>query len=61
MSMDEKAWRSFIIGWTHPVVRNAEGKEIGPTSEDPWDMAKKLAANYNSKELNAIFSGVDNN
>ena len=48
-SLNEKVWQVVEIGWTKP-------KEA-PTN---WDDAKIKATNFNSRELNAIFSVVTN-
>ena len=42
-------WQAIEIGWTKP-------KEA-PTD---WDDAKIKATNFNSKELNVLFSAVTN-
>ena len=48
-SLDEKVWQVVEIGWTKP-------KEA-PVDQDE---AKIKAANFNSRELNALFSVVTN-
>ena len=48
-SLDKKVWQAIEIGWTKP-------KEV-PAD---WDEAKIKAANFNSRELNALFSAVTN-
>ena len=48
-SLDKKVWQAIEIGWTKP-------KEA-PTD---WDDAKIMAANFNSRVLNALFSAVTN-
>ena len=47
--LNEKVWQAMEIGWTKP-------KEV-PAN---WDNAKIKAANFNSRELNALFSVVTN-
>ena len=48
-SLDEKVWQVMEIGWTKPTEAPAG-----------WDDAKIKAANFNSRELNALFSAVTN-
>ena len=48
-SLDEKVWQAIEIGWTKP-------KEV-PAN---WDEAKFMAANFNSRALNALFSAITN-
>ena len=48
-SLDEKVWQVVEIGWTKPKEAPAD-----------WDDAKIKAANFNSRDLNALFSGVTN-
>ena len=48
-SLDEKVWQTVEIGWTKPKDAPAD-----------WDEAKIKVANFNSRELNALFSVVTN-
>ena len=48
-SLDEKVWQAVEIGWTKPTKALAD-----------WDDAKIKAVNFNSRALNALFSGVTN-
>ena len=48
-SLDEKVWQVVEIGWTKPKEALAD-----------WNEAKIKAANFNSRELNALFSAVTN-
>ncbi|CAM8994227.1 unnamed protein product [Rhodiola kirilowii] len=59
-SLDERAWRAVMIGWTEPMMVNSEGA-IMPKPEALWSEADDVAAVGNSKALNAIFYGVDEN
>ncbi|CAM8910641.1 unnamed protein product [Rhodiola kirilowii] len=59
-SLDEKAWRAVLVGWTEPTMANPEGVTV-PKREALWTDADEKAAAGNSKALNAIFSGVDEN
>ncbi|CAM8880345.1 unnamed protein product [Rhodiola kirilowii] len=59
-SLDERAWRAVMIGWTEPMMANPEGA-VMPKSEALWSEVDDVAAVGNSKALNAIFYGVDEN
>ncbi|CAM8999223.1 unnamed protein product [Rhodiola kirilowii] len=59
-SLDEKAWRAVLVGWTEPMMANPEGV-VMPKPEALWSEADDVAAVGNSKALNAIFYGVDEN
>ncbi|CAM8932142.1 unnamed protein product [Rhodiola kirilowii] len=59
-SLDERAWRAVMIGWTVPMMANPEGI-VMPKPEALWSEADDVAAVGNSKALNAIFYGVDEN
>ena len=48
-SLDKKVWQAMEIGWTKSKEAPAD-----------WDDAKIKAANFNSRDLNALFSGVTN-
>ena len=48
-SLDEKVWQAVEIGWTKPKEASTD-----------WDEAKIKAANFNSRELNALFNAVTN-
>ena len=49
-SIDEIVWDAVDVGWTRPEV-----------AKSTWDKAALVAANANSKALNAIFCGVSPN
>ncbi|CAM8987200.1 unnamed protein product [Rhodiola kirilowii] len=59
-SLDERAWRAVMIGWKEPMMANPEGA-VMPKPEALWSEADDVAAVGNSKALNAIFYGVDEN
>ncbi|CAM8982419.1 unnamed protein product [Rhodiola kirilowii] len=59
-SLDERALRAVMIGWTEPMMANPEGA-VMPKPEAPWSEADDVAAVGNAKALNAIFYGVDEN
>ena len=46
-SIDDTAWDAVEVGWTRPEA-----------AKSTWDKAALVAANANSKALNAIFCGV---
>ncbi|CAM8902854.1 unnamed protein product [Rhodiola kirilowii] len=59
-SIDEKAWRAVLVGWTQPLMANTEGiMVIKP--EALWTDADEKAFVGNAKAVNAIFSGLDEN
>ena len=49
-SIDESVWDAVDVEWTSPEV-----------AKSTWDKAALVAANANSKALNAIFCGVSPN
>ena len=48
-ALDEKVWQAVEVGWVKPKEASVD-----------QDEAKIKAANFNSRALNAIFSGVTN-
>ena len=46
-SIDDAVWDAVEVGWTKPEA-----------AKSTWDKATLVAANANSKALNAIFCGV---
>ncbi|KAK2362825.1 gag-protease polyprotein [Trifolium repens] len=59
-SMDQKAWRAIITGWNHPIVPAEDGSSI-LKGEGDWTPDEEAESNSNSKALNVIFNGVDEN
>jgi hypothetical protein len=59
-AMDYKAWRAIVIGWTHPIVTAKDGSTSLKGVAD-WSTEEEIMANGNSKALNVIFNGVDQN
>ncbi|CAM8905771.1 unnamed protein product [Rhodiola kirilowii] len=59
-SLDEKAWRDVLVGWTEPMMANPEEVAV-PKPEALWTDVDEKATAGNSNALNAIFSGVDEN
>ncbi|CAM8965251.1 unnamed protein product [Rhodiola kirilowii] len=59
-SLDEKAWRAVIRGWTEPMMNNLTGEPVlKPEALLTEDEDK--ASMGNSKAMNAIFSAVNEN
>ncbi|CAM8877983.1 unnamed protein product [Rhodiola kirilowii] len=54
---DESVWEAVENGWTHPVI--SEAGKVSLLTKDKWTEVHKNAEAANSKEMNAIFSGVD--
>ena len=52
-SMDYKAWRAILTGWTHPMKTN-DNNETAKKSEVEWTVEEDRLASCNSKALNAI-------
>ena len=59
-TLDEKDWRSILIGWTHPIKTDDDGNII-IKPEEIWSTVEDRFSNYNSMALNAIFNAVDAN
>ncbi|CAM8956647.1 unnamed protein product [Rhodiola kirilowii] len=59
-SLDEKAWRAVMRGWTEPMMNNLTGEPV-PKPEALWTEEEDKASLGNSKAMNAIFSAVDEN
>ncbi|KAK2356066.1 gag-protease polyprotein [Trifolium repens] len=59
-SMDSKVWKAIVTGWNHPIVSAEDGSSILKDERD-WTPEEETASSNNSKALNAIFNGVDEN
>ncbi|CAM8959835.1 unnamed protein product [Rhodiola kirilowii] len=59
-SLDEKAWKAVLKGWTEPMMNNLTGEPI-VKPEALWTEEEDKASMGNSKAMNAIFSAVDEN
>ncbi|KAK2402989.1 gag-protease polyprotein [Trifolium repens] len=59
-SMDQGAWRAIVTGWNHPMVTTEDGCTSLKGVAD-WSAEEETIASANSKALNAIFNGVDQN
>ncbi|CAM8937397.1 unnamed protein product [Rhodiola kirilowii] len=59
-SLDEKAWKAVLKGWTEPIMNNLTGEPIAKL-EALWTEEEDKASMGNSKAMNAIFSAVDEN
>ena len=57
-SVNEKAWKTILTGWDHPMTKNDKGEYV-PKHEVEWTANEDKLANNNSKALNAIFDVVD--
>ncbi|CAM8920372.1 unnamed protein product [Rhodiola kirilowii] len=53
--LDEKAWRAVLVGWTLPLMANAEGIMVLKPDALWTDADEKVSAG-NAKAMNAIFS-----
>ncbi|KAL1209245.1 hypothetical protein V5N11_033105 [Cardamine amara subsp. amara] len=60
LGIDLEAWISVEEGWTHPVTKDANGKEI-PKPKKSWSAEEKLEAKFNAKALSAIFTSLPRN
>ncbi|MCI51825.1 gag-pol polyprotein, partial [Trifolium medium] len=61
-SIDSRTWKAVIKGWDHPKIKDANGAntaELKP--EEEWTTEEDSLSVGNSKALNAIFNGVDQN
>ncbi|CAM8902771.1 unnamed protein product [Rhodiola kirilowii] len=59
-SLDEKAWKAVLKGWTEPMMNNLTREPIAKP-EALWTEEEDKASMGNSKAMNAIFSAVDEN
>ena len=59
-SIDNKTWKAVIFGWALPQVTDTDGK-VSHKLEKDWTEDEDEASLENSRALNAIFYGVDNN
>ncbi|CAM8947911.1 unnamed protein product [Rhodiola kirilowii] len=59
-SLDEKAWKAVLKGWTEPMMNNLTGEPIAKP-EALWTEEEDKASMGNSKAMNTIFSAVDEN
>ena len=57
-ALDMRAWRSILIGWSHPTTKDSKGNEI-PKVEIDWSNDDDKLENFNNKALNSIFKGVN--
>ncbi|KAL8540445.1 hypothetical protein ACS0TY_001880 [Phlomoides rotata] len=58
-SIDERAWRSILVGWLPPRTKADVNAETTVKRELDWTTEESTLASYNSKALNAIFTSVD--
>ncbi|CAM8902304.1 unnamed protein product [Rhodiola kirilowii] len=59
-SLDERAWKAMLRGWTEPTMNNLTGEPV-PKPEALWTEDEDKAFMGNSKAMNAIFSAVNEN
>ncbi|CAM8895139.1 unnamed protein product [Rhodiola kirilowii] len=59
-TLDERAWKAVLVGWTPPTMTNVEGQVV-PKPEERWTKTDDKTAVKNSIAMNAIFSAVDEN
>ncbi|XP_073137441.1 uncharacterized protein [Henckelia pumila] len=57
-SMDVRAWKIILTGWTPPKMLDQEGEYI-LKPEATWTVEETQSSSYNVKAINAIFSSVD--
>src|ERR1044072_2364082 len=61
-SLDSRAWKSILNGWTHPVIIGEDDQPTGDLNpKEDWSKEDDELALENSKSQNAIFNGVDKN
>ena len=48
--LDEKAWRSMLIGWKHPRTKDDKGN-VTLTPEEKWFGNNDRLANYNFTKM----------
>ncbi|CAM8993726.1 unnamed protein product [Rhodiola kirilowii] len=59
-SLDERAWKAVLKGWTEPMMNNLTGEPV-PKPKALWTEEEDKASMGNSKAMNAVFSAVDEN
>ena len=59
LTLDVRAWRLILTGWTPRTVTDSEGKKVLKPEVD-WSNNDDRFANYNNKPLHAISIGVMN-
>jgi len=61
-SIDIKTWKVVLKGWEHLVVLDKDGHKTEVLKpEEEWFASEDEQALANSRALNSIFNGVDNN
>jgi len=61
-SIDSKTWKAILKSWEHPFVLDKDGnKTVDLKPAEEWSKEEDVLALENSKALNALFHGVDNN
>ncbi|CAM8959071.1 unnamed protein product [Rhodiola kirilowii] len=59
-TIDERAWKAVLVGWTPPTMTNTENKGV-PNLKSVGLRPEDKTAVGNSIAMNAIFSAVDEN
>ncbi|XP_075483595.1 uncharacterized protein LOC142523747 [Primulina tabacum] len=59
-SIEERAWQRVLDGWSPPRILDDDGDSRSKL-ENSWSNDEIQTSNFNSKELNAIFTSVDVN
>ncbi|MCI74766.1 gag-pol polyprotein, partial [Trifolium medium] len=55
-----RTWKAVLKGWDHPKVKDANGSDTDELKpEEEWLAAEDSVSVGNSKALNALFNGVD--
>jgi hypothetical protein len=61
-SIDVKTWKAVVKGREHPVALDKDGNKTNVLKlEEEWTIAEDETSLANSRALNAIFNGVDQN
>ncbi|KAG9442196.1 hypothetical protein H6P81_018050 [Aristolochia fimbriata] len=60
-AQDEKAWKTIVKGWYPPTKVIGEGADMKSVEkpDTEWTKEEERLSNCNSKALNAIFGGVN--
>ena len=60
-SLNSKTWKAVINGWEAPLSVDKDGNATGLKPEKDWSKEDDAASEENSRALNAIFNGVNQN
>lgn len=56
-SIDPLAWKAMESGWTSPVARGDDGKDV-PKNEELWTDEENKMAKFNARALTVIHCSV---